>query len=329
MPEITLDIADFHWVTQILDTMDSGLIVLDNQYKVCVWNSFMQSYSGILSQDILGECLFDHFEDLPRTWLETKLKITADLETRSFSSWENRPFLFKFNNFSPVSHSSDFMYQDIVITPLRSLAGEVSHIAIQINDVSETARNRIHLKETNQHLSEISRKDGLTGLFNRAYWEQSLKDEFAHLKVIGGPSSLVIFDIDHFKHVNDSYGHPVGDEVIRRTSSLLRKTARSSDICGRFGGEEFTVLLPNTNQEQASYFAERLRKRIEQEIVKVEGFAINYTISIGVCEYISTFDSHTQWLKSADAALYDAKEKGRNRTCFYDSQAGGAQSSLI
>ncbi len=210
MSDITLDIADFHWVTQILDTMDSGLIVLDQEYKVCVWNSFMQSYSGVLSQEILGECLFEHFEELPRTWLETKIKAAADLETRSFSSWENRPYLFKFNNFSPVSNSSDFMYQDIVITPLIGLSGEVSHIAIQVNDVSETARNRIHLKETNQHLSEISRKDGLTGLFNRAYWEQSLKDEFAHLKVIDGPCSLVIFDIDHFKKVNDTYGHPTG-----------------------------------------------------------------------------------------------------------------------
>ena len=318
MSEITLDIADFHWVTQILDTMDSGLIVLDQDYKVCVWNSFMQSYSGILSQNILGECLFDHFEELPRTWLETKLKTSADLETRSFSSWENRPYLFKFNNFSPVSNSSNLMFQDIVITPLRSLSGDVSHIAIQINDVSETARNRIHLRETNQHLSEISRKDGLTGLFNRAYWEQSLKEEFAQLKVIEESSSLVIFDIDHFKKVNDTYGHHAGDEVIRRTSSLLRKTARSSDVCGRFGGEEFTVLLPHTNQEQANYFAERLRKRIEQEIVKVEEFLINYTISIGVCEYKSYFESHTQWLKSADAALYRAKESGRNQTCNHE-----------
>ncbi len=75
MSDITLDIADFHWVTQILDTMDSGLIVLDQEYKVCVWNSFMQSYSGVLSQEILGECLFEHFEELPRTWLETKIKL--------------------------------------------------------------------------------------------------------------------------------------------------------------------------------------------------------------------------------------------------------------
>ncbi len=321
MSEITLDMADFHWVTQILDTMDSGLIVLDREYKVCVWNSFMQSYSGVLSQDILGKCLFDCFEELPRTWLETKLKTSEDLETRSFSSWENRPYLFKFNNFSPVSNSSELMFQDIVITPLRSLSGEISHIAIQINDVSDIARSRIYLKESNQHLSEISRKDGLTGLFNRAYWEQSLKEQFAQLKVIDGTGSLVIFDIDHFKQVNDTYGHPIGDEVIRRTSTILRKTARSSDICGRFGGEEFTVLLLNTNQEQASYFAERLRKRIEQELVNVEHFLINYTISLGVCEYKPHFESHTEWLKNVDSALYRAKENGRNNTCVYENSS--------
>lgn len=318
MSDLSLDIANFHWVTQILDTMDSGLIVLDREYKVCVWNSFMQSYSGVLSQDILGECLFDHFEELPKTWLETKLKTSAELETRSFSSWENRPYLFKFNNFSPVSNSCNLMYQDIVITPLHSLSGSISHIAIQVNDVSETARNRIHLRETNQHLSEISRKDGLTGLFNRAFWEQSLKEEFSRLSVIDRTSSLVIFDIDHFKKVNDTYGHHSGDEVIRHTASLLRKTARSSDVCGRFGGEEFTVLLPNTNQEQAFNFAERLRTSIEKECVMVENKPINFSVSIGVCEYKCSFENHTQWLKSADAALYIAKENGRNCTRIHN-----------
>ncbi|WP_423839553.1 diguanylate cyclase [Vibrio mytili] len=318
MSDISLDMANFHWVTQILDTMDSGLIVLDRDNKVCVWNSFMQSYSGVLSQDILGQCLFEHFDELPRSWLETKIRTSVDLETRSFSSWENRPYLFRFNNFSPVSNSNEFMFQDIVITPLRALSGEVSHIAIQVNDVSETARSRIHLKETNQHLSEISRKDGLTGLFNRAHWESALKDEFAQIKVIDRSSTLVIFDIDHFKKVNDNYGHPAGDEVIRRTANILKKSARNSDICGRFGGEEFTVLLPNTDQEQANYFAERLRQRIEKEVIEAEGCVINYTISIGVCEYKTYFDDHIHWLKAADSALYNAKENGRNQTCTYE-----------
>ncbi|AVW99092.1 diguanylate cyclase [Vibrio vulnificus] len=316
--DLTLNIADFHWVTQILDTMDSGLVVIDRSYNVCVWNSFMQSYSGVMSQTILGKNLFEFFSDLPRTWLETKVNTAAILETRSFSSWENRPYLFKFHNFSPVSNGSTYMYQDIVITPLRSLCGDVSHVAIQINDVSEIARSKTHLKETNHHLSEISRRDGLTGLFNRAFWEQSLKEEFSRMQFLDTPSSLVIFDIDHFKKVNDTYGHHAGDEVIRRTASLLKKTARNSDLCGRFGGEEFTVLLPHTSADQARYFSERLRKRIEQEIVCVEKFAINYTISLGVCEFDAKFTSHTEWLKAADGALYHSKEGGRNQTTVHE-----------
>lgn len=315
--ELTLNIADFHWLTQILDTMDSGLVVIDRDYRVCVWNSFMQSYSGVLTQDILGKNLFESFKDLPRSWLETKVNTASVLETRSFSSWENRPYLFKFHNFSPVSHGTTYMYQDIVITPLRSLNGEISHVAIQVNDVSEIARSKTHLKETNHHLSEISRRDGLTGLLNRAFWEQSFKEEFARLQLQESVSTLVIFDIDHFKKVNDTYGHHAGDEVIRRTSAILRKTARGSDLCGRFGGEEFTVLLPNTTADQAYYFSERLRKRIEQETVCVDQGEIRYTISLGVCEFRQPFSSHTQWLQSADDALYRSKGAGRNRTTVF------------
>ncbi|AUI86095.1 diguanylate cyclase [Vibrio azureus] len=317
MSKMTMDITETHWITQILDTMDSGIIVLDRHYHVCVWNSFMQSYSGILSHDIHGKYLFDYFEDLPKSWLETKLNMSVSLETRSFSSWENRPYLFKFNNFSPVSNKSNVMYQDVVITPLRGLTGEINHIVIQINDVSEAARNRTYLRETNKHLSELSRKDGLTGLFNRNHWEQVLSEEFELLKIIDSPSSLVICDIDHFKKVNDTYGHHVGDEVIRRTSDLLQKAARSSDVCGRFGGEEFTVLLPQTSQTQARVFAERLRKQIEREVVHVEELAIRFTISIGVSQYRPQFDNYMQWLKCADMALYRAKESGRNQTCYY------------
>jgi diguanylate cyclase (GGDEF)-like protein len=99
---------------------------------------------------------------------------------------------------------------------------------------------------------------------------------------------------------------------------MLKKTARNSDLCGRYGGEEFTVLLPNTSADQARYFAERLRKRIEQEIVRVEDFVINYTISLGVCEFNPAFSGYIEWLKCADKALYLAKESGRNQTCVYE-----------
>ncbi len=129
-----------------------------------------------------------------------------------------------------------------------------------------------------------------------------------------GQASLVIFDIDHFKKVNDTYGHAAGDDVIRKTSEILRKTARATDHCGRYGGEEFTVLLPNTPVDQARYFAERLRKRIESEVVNTEAGPIQYTISLGVCAFNKRFRNHAEWLEHADKALYESKELGRNQT---------------
>ncbi|MDR9826061.1 diguanylate cyclase [Vibrio sp. FNV 38] len=317
MSGITLDIKEFHWMTQILDTMDSGLVVLDLDNNVMVWNNFMQSYSGISTQSILGKNLFDGYANLPKAWLEAKIANATILETRCFSSWENRPYLFAFKNFSPASHGSQHMYQDVVFTPLKSLCGGVSHIAIQVNDVSETAHHKIYLNNTNQQLSELSRKDGLTNLFNRISWEQSLKSEFERLLCAYRPSTLVMFDIDNFKNINDSFGHHIGDEVIRATAKILKKSVRKSDVCGRYGGEEFTVLLPDTCAEQAHQFAERLRKNLEQTVIEYEGQKVQFTVSLGVCQYHVDYTDHIMWLNNVDDALYRAKGLGRNQTQVY------------
>jgi diguanylate cyclase (GGDEF)-like protein len=135
--------------------------------------------------------------------------------------------------------------------------------------------------------------------------------------LLSQPSALVIFDIDHFKNVNDTYGHGAGDEVIRQTARLLKKTARNSDLCGRYGGEEFTVLLPGTTADQALYFAERLRKRVEKYVVDTSSGPINFTVSLGVCELSSCIASHLEWLESADKALYRSKQSGRNQTSLF------------
>ncbi|WP_394250995.1 diguanylate cyclase [Vibrio profundi] len=320
MSDLTLDMADFHWVMQIMDTMDSGLLVIDRNYNVCVWNSFMQSYSGILSQNIMGRNLFEVCPELPESWLRAKVDAAADLETKSFSSWEDRAYLFKFCNFSPVSNGAEFMYQDIVITPLRSLCGETSHMSIIINDVSDIAKNKIAMRETNLRLSKASKTDGLTGLYNRRFWEESLKAEFDRTLALETSSSIVIFDIDHFKRVNDTYGHTVGDDVIRKAAELVQQTARGTDICGRYGGEEFTVLLPDTTSDQAYYFAERLRKRIASTIVESDGHSIEFTVSLGVCETSLYVTDYLDWLKQADNCLYESKQQGRNTTSVFMPQ---------
>ena len=122
-----------------------------------------------------------------------------------------------------------------------------------------------------------------------------------------------MLDIDHFKNVNDSYGHVVGDEVIRHIAALIQHHARESDVSGRYGGEEFTVLLSDTTVEQGNVFAERLRKEVEESVVKYNDIDIKYTISIGIAEIDPSIKTYEAWIECADAALYKSKENGRNR----------------
>ncbi|MDN3616462.1 MAG: diguanylate cyclase [Vibrio gallaecicus] len=314
----TTDIGDLHWAMQIIGGLDAGLIVIDRDYQVYAWNSFMQSYSGIKANEIIGKPLFEVVTDLPEEWVKRKVDTAFKLKSRSFSCWEDRPYLFKFKNFSPISNGLEEMHQNVTFSPLTSVNGDVSHVSIVVNDVTDIAKNKIHLVDSNQKLSDLSRTDGLTKLFNRRYWENCLQQEFNRCHVSGIVSSIVIFDIDHFKRVNDTYGHTVGDQVIRHVADELRRASRSSDICGRYGGEEFTIILPGTCAGQALYFTERLRKRIESSIVEYQGSSVQYTISLGICEVSSSQSNHLSWLEHADKALYFSKEMGRNRSTVFD-----------
>ena len=159
--------------------------------------------------------------------------------------------------------------------------------------------------------------DGLTGLPNRRTFVEKL-DEMLHRAVrFGTPVSLLILDVDHFKSVNDSYGHPVGDQVLRRLAVLLGHSVREAvDLAARYGGEEFAVLLENTAHDGALKLAERLRTALEEEtFLHMEGSQatqFHVTMSIGVASYPEAGDAMVL-VGKADQALYDAKESGRNR----------------
>jgi diguanylate cyclase (GGDEF)-like protein len=308
-----MDMSEFHWVMQIMDNMDSGLVVIDLDFKVVAWNTFMQSYSDIRADKIMGKNLFEACPDLPKEWLTAKLNTCEKLSTKGFSCWEDRPYVFKFKNYSPVTHGMDTMYQNMVITPLKSLTAQVTHFSIMLQDVTDIAQNKLELNASNQKLSQLSQTDGLTQLLNRASWETQLKNHFHYCGLHKRTDTLVLIDIDHFKNVNDTFGHPTGDEVIRQLSKMLTKTARDSDIVGRYGGEEFAVLLPNTTADQAMFFADRLRKRIEKLTVNHEDNRLNFTISLGVSEFSHDFKTHVNWIDATDKALYLSKQNGRNQ----------------
>ncbi len=161
-------------------------------------------------------------------------------------------------------------------------------------------------------LKNLSQIDTLSGLYNRRFMNKKIEEEISKYKRYKIPFSVLLIDVDFFKKINDTYGHDKGDFVIKRISNLLKQNIRDSDICARWGGEEFLILVPNNNLDGALILANNLKELIEKNNFEIKE---NVTISIGV----STFDensSQEKLLKSADIALYKAKENGRNRTEF-------------
>jgi len=159
--------------------------------------------------------------------------------------------------------------------------------------------------------------DGLTGLFNHRNFQEKLTAEFRRLERFSASLSLLLIDIDFFKKINDSYGHPAGDEVLREVSRIIRETIRSVDIPARYGGEEFAALLPGTNHEGALKMAERLRESIEKTNFPIEGKKLRVSVSIGAATSPHDAAAKEELVEKADKALYYAKRNGRNRCVLW------------
>ena len=162
-------------------------------------------------------------------------------------------------------------------------------------------------------MQELALHDGLTGLLNRRHWENCLEHEFARHNRYSSEASLVIFDIDHFKQLNDTYGHQAGDEVIRQVAEVTRGMIRDTDYAGRYGGEEFVVLLSDTPLEGAVLFAERLCQAVAQRRILHGEQQLQCSVSIGVACIHPGMADHRMLIEEADKALYQAKSGGRNR----------------
>ena len=304
---------DVHWLMDILQNIDAGLIVMDKNYTIELWNSFMQNHSGKQPEDVLGKNIFAVFPELSERWFHHKAQSVFVLQNAAFTTWEQRPYLFRFPHYRPITGTAEYMYQNSTIIPLIDTKGRVEHICLIIYDVTDTAVNKLAQQTANRQLQELSRIDHLTGLYNRGYWESRLIQEFKRFDRYELPCSLIMLDIDHFKRVNDTYGHTVGDDVIRQVSRAMRAHIRDLDIAGRYGGEEFGIILTGTNAEGACVFAERLRQTVENMVVYAEGQQVQFTISLGISQLTDHVEDYRAWIEKADHALYNSKEGGRNR----------------
>jgi diguanylate cyclase (GGDEF)-like protein len=191
------------------------------------------------------------------------------------------------------------------------------------------ARLELHLKlvrlqrellNKNKLLEQLSTTDALTGLRNRRYLTEILAVEFLRAKRYDTPLAVVMADIDHFKQVNDRHGHATGDSVLESVGGVLRRHLRGSDYGGRYGGEEFLMVLANADEDGASVFAERLRQEVEETMLRTDsGTALHVTLSLGVAAYSAGHQTPGDLVSQADEALYRAKQAGRNRVARSDS----------
>lgn len=194
---------------------------------------------------------------------------------------------------------------DYLITPINE------------KELKVRVENMLKIKQLKESISQISSTDELTGLYNRKYLHERLEQEISRSKRYGSPISLILFDIDYFKVVNDMYGYDWGDILLKKISEILVKHARKEDIVTRYGDEEFIIALPNTNEDSAYIFAERVRRDIERMAFMPEGEEEPHrvTISGGIScyPYLNKDENAQSIIRYAEHALYNAKRRGKNK----------------
>lgn len=198
----------------------------------------------------------------------------------------------------------------LLLQEVETMKNSTNRYQQQLDD----AQNK--LKEQEQILEKLSRDantDFLTQVNNRAAFDKRLNEEFARYKRYGHIFSIILIDLDHFKDVNDTYGHLAGDRVLRAVASLLNDEKRASDFLARYGGEEFALILPGIDANSALVVADKLRKKVETTTFRYENYSIHTSFSAGITTVSPEDQTPTDVLKRADDATYEAKNKGRNQ----------------
>ncbi len=214
-----------------------------------------------------------------------------------------RPIRTTLKNYSKTGEA---YWLDLSILPLSDEQGNITHFVAIERDVTQQ-------KKLEKTLNELTRTDALTDIFNRRAFDEILEAEYSRFKRTGDNYALLMLDIDHFKSVNDNYGHSAGDEVLKEFARACRSNIRNHDTVSRLGGEEFCILLPDTSAQAAAKIADKLRQWVMDNPIDTDGHSISLTVSVGVSEVEPSDGDSLDALKRADVKLYKAKENGRNR----------------
>jgi diguanylate cyclase (GGDEF)-like protein len=300
--------------SQIANQLNTGILVLDADFNIVIWNRFLQIHTDKVAENTLGQSIFSAFSELPERWLSRKLNSVLQLNTPSFCSWQQRHHLFELPHTRPITTDSEFMAQNCTFLPIDT-DSKGKHICILIEDVTDVCHYQTQLQKTLAELAKISRIDGLTQVYNRRHWQESLEQEYAKSRRHDKKLSLIMLDLDHFKLLNDNYGHQGGDKVLIGVSALISSLLRVEDVFGRYGGEEFAIILPETDLSGAIELAQRICNSIAEKALTYKDQIIKVTVSLGVAQLSTEDVNYEELITEADNALYQAKAQGRNQVC--------------
>ncbi|MBN1552421.1 sensor domain-containing diguanylate cyclase [bacterium] len=290
-------VLDIDQIRVVIDHLYDGVYVVQNDMKVIYWNSGMEKLTGYTKLEMSGRCcceksLIFGFGDCPGRCLCKRA-----LKQLNFEEFEGI-----------VRHKSGFRIPVIIRTlPLFDSNGKIIGAAEIFKDLSPAHRAQKKIED----LERIALRDTLTSLVNRRYLEWEINNRLLDLKQFGRSVGLVFMDIDHFKHINDSYGHTIGDLTLRQFADIARKNLRPSDTLGRWGGEEFVALILDLQINELMSLAERCRNTISKSFFGSDTVKFNLTVSLGVTQATET-DTIESLVSRADALMYKSKRNGRN-----------------
>ncbi len=291
---------------QIFDMLDVGIVILDEDLKVFKWNRWMATHSKISPEEIIGKSLFSFYPNLNIPSFKRNCKSVFTFGNFAFFSQKLHKYCYPFKAFNILGSNFEHMQQSCTIGPLRDENNQIKYMYMTVQDVTEVAAYEYKLIEMNT-------KDALTGAYNRRFFESKLNEEFERHKRYCRPLCMIMLDIDHFKEINDNYGHQAGDYILKSLVSLVAERMRRVDIFARYGGEEFCFILPETKLTSGIVLAEFLRKEIEEKQFQFKDEIMNITVSQGISELTDEIKTSETFLKAADDALYEAKRTGRNK----------------
>ena len=292
----------------LFENIGNGIVVFDEDLRVMDINPAAERILAMSFKQLLGKSLYDH----PKVSIGMLKYFSKDETSR----------------FEMISPFNNQIWFNVSITPLRHKQNGFFGWVLYFEDITSRKETEKKMQEMNQELEhqlkeireledqlrEQANRDSLTGVYNRGYLDETLKREVARAARYHYPLSVIMLDIDHFKMINDTYGHKVGDDVIVALGKLLERETREEDCVSRYGGDEFVLIMPEMSRKDAFERAEFWREECKGLKVRKSKQIIRFTVSAGIASYPENGTNNESLLSTADQALYKAKQLGRDRT---------------